>query len=265
MDISTRGDNVDLKLYRPAFGLSGKVALVTGGTRGIGRAIAFGLAAAGADVVVASRKADNCRTTAEEITAATGQAALGVAAHVGRWDEMPALVDAAYDRFGHLDVLVNNAGIGPAAPSMAGITEELFDRTIGVNLKGPLRLASLVGKRMAAADGGAIINISSMSAFKARPATAVYAAAKAGLNAVTIALAQEYAPKVRVNAIGVGPVRTDISASWFDSPERGGDHRPAAGCRAHRVHQHRPVPGERVVIVHYRLDGPGRRRRPLVT
>ena len=210
---------MDLDAHQPSFGLTGKVALVTGGTRGIGRAIAFGLAAAGADVVVASRKADNCRATAEEITAATGRKALGVAAHVGRWDELPALVDTAYDRFGHVDVLVNNAGIGPAAPSMAGITEELFDRTIGVNLKGPLRLASLVGERMAAGNGGAIINISSMSALKPRPATAVYAAAKAGLNAVTVALAQEYAPKVRVNAVGVGPVRTDISAGWFDSPD----------------------------------------------
>src|SRR5262249_28248009 len=142
------GDLVlDPEAFRPSFDLTGKVAIVTGGSRGLGRTLALGLAAAGADVVVTSRKLDNCVTVAEEIKTMTGREGLPVACHVGRWDQIPGLVDAAYDHFGHVDILVNNAGVGPAAPSIVGITEELFDSTIAVNLKGPLRLAALVGER----------------------------------------------------------------------------------------------------------------------
>ncbi len=196
-----------------AFTLPGKVALVTGGSRGMGREIALGLARAGADVVVSSRKIDACRLVADEIQA-MGRHALAHACHVGMWDQIPELVEASYERFGKVDILVNNAGMSPLYESVSSISEELFDKVIAVNLKGPFRLSALVGERMAAADGGSIINISSVAAIRSNPTELPYAAAKAGLNNLTEGLAQTFAPKVRVNAIMPGPFRTDISKAW---------------------------------------------------
>jgi NAD(P)-dependent dehydrogenase (short-subunit alcohol dehydrogenase family) len=196
------------------FDLKGRVALVTGATRGLGRAIADGLASAGADVVVVSRKADACASTALELERDHGIAALPYAAHVGRWAELDGLVDAAYERFGHVDVLVNNAGMSPLYDQVADVSEELFDKVVGVNLKGPFRLAALVGTRMAAGAGGSIINISSMGAVRPRPDILPYAAAKAGLNALTIGLAFTFGPNVRCNAIMAGTFLTDVSKSW---------------------------------------------------
>jgi NAD(P)-dependent dehydrogenase (short-subunit alcohol dehydrogenase family) len=194
--------------------LSGKVALVTGGTRGLGREIAFGLARAGASVVVASRKADACTQVAAEIAEATGVATLGQPCHVGKWPEVGDLVEAVYERFGQLDVLVNNAGMSPLYGSLGALSEELFDKTLAVNLKGPFRLATLAGERMAQADGGSIINISSTGAVKPDPISLPYAVAKAGLNAATLGMARAFGPKVRVNAIMPGPFLTDVSESW---------------------------------------------------
>jgi NAD(P)-dependent dehydrogenase (short-subunit alcohol dehydrogenase family) len=194
--------------------LSGKVALVTGGTRGLGRAIAAGLARAGASVVVASRKADACARVAAEIAAETGVETLGQPCHVGKWPEVNHLVDVVYDRLGRLDILVNNAGMSPLYESLAGMSEELFDKTLAVNLKGPFRLAALAGTRMAAGDGGSIINISSTGAVKPDPISLPYAAAKAGLNAATIGMARAFGPKVRVNCIMPGPFLTDVSDAW---------------------------------------------------
>jgi len=195
--------------------LAGLTALVTGSTRGLGRVIAAGYAAAGARVVVVGRRPESCRQAAEEISADTGAETIPVACHVGMWAALDGLVEDAYRQAGRIDVLVNNAGIAPTYPSAADITEDLFDKTVAVNLKGPLRLGALVGSRMAAdGRGGSIINVSSVSAIRPRPATMVYAAAKAGLGAVTIALAQEYAPSVRVNTIMAGPFRTDIARHW---------------------------------------------------
>jgi NAD(P)-dependent dehydrogenase (short-subunit alcohol dehydrogenase family) len=196
------------------FGLKGRVALVTGGTRGLGRAMVSGLAAAGADVVVVSRHADACAEVAAAVTAEYGVAAYGVAAHVGRWAELDGLVAAAYERFGRVDVLVNNAGMSPLYDSVESVSEELFDKVIGVNLKGPFRLAALVGTRMAAGAGGSIINISSMGAIRPRPEILPYAAAKAGLNALTVGLAHTFGPSVRVNAIMAGTFLTDVSKAW---------------------------------------------------
>jgi NAD(P)-dependent dehydrogenase (short-subunit alcohol dehydrogenase family) len=149
-----------------------------------------------------------------------GVGALAYACHVGDWDACENLVDKAWSTFGRIDVLINNAGMAPVSPSMADITEKLFLSTVGVNLKGPLRLATLVGTRMVAdGDGGAIINISSGAADQPGPRAAVYAAAKAGLNALTVALAIEYGPLVRVNAVGLGPTKTDASSSWIETPQ----------------------------------------------
>jgi NAD(P)-dependent dehydrogenase (short-subunit alcohol dehydrogenase family) len=196
------------------FDLTGRVALVTGGSRGLGREMVEGFARAGADVVIASRDAVRCAEYASEITELTGRQALPVGVHMGHWDELDGLVDAAYDRFGRVDILVNNAGSSPLYGSVTDISEELFDKVIGVNLKGPFRLAALTGSRMAAGAGGSIINITSMAAVRPRPDVLPYAAAKAGLNAITVALAHAFGPDVRCNAIMAGTFLTDVSRSW---------------------------------------------------
>jgi NAD(P)-dependent dehydrogenase (short-subunit alcohol dehydrogenase family) len=195
------------------FDLTGRVALVTGGTRGLGRAIIRTLAQAGADLVVSSRKQDACEEAAREVRA-LGRRALAHCCHVGRWNELDGLVDAAYAEFGRVDVLVNNAGIAPTYPDLEGVTEELWDKTLAVNLKGPFRLTSLVGERMVAGDGGSIVNITSIGGVRPTHDILPYAAAKAGLNALTLGFADALGPKVRVNAVMPGPFLTDISRNW---------------------------------------------------
>jgi NAD(P)-dependent dehydrogenase (short-subunit alcohol dehydrogenase family) len=200
-----------------AFDVRDTVAIVTGGSRGLGRALSLGLARAGANVVVTSRKLENCQGVADEART-FGVEALPLACHVGHWDELEALVDAVHRHFGRVDVLVNNAGIGPVAASMLEVSERLYESTMNVNFKGPFRLACLVGSRMVASgSGGSIINISSGAANHASPRTPIYGAAKAALNAVTTALAIEYGPTVRCNAIGLGPTETDVNVHWFRS------------------------------------------------
>jgi NAD(P)-dependent dehydrogenase (short-subunit alcohol dehydrogenase family) len=211
IDTSTNGD--PRPDARGLFDLSGRVALVTGGTRGLGLAIARAFAAAGADLVVASRKERACSEVAAELEAAGGRA-LPCACHVARWDDVERLVDTAYAAFGRVDVLVNNAGIAPVYPSLAGVSEELFDKTLGVNLKGPFRLMALIGERMMAGEGGSIINVSSTGAVRPTADIVPYAAAKAGLNAMTVGFADALGPKVRVNAIMPGPFATSIARGW---------------------------------------------------
>ena len=208
------------------FDLTGKVALVTGGSRGLGREMVLAFASAGADVVIASRKLDNCKALAEEIEA-TGRRALPVACHVGHWTECDELTDRAYEYFGTVDILVNNAGMSPLAPSSAETSEELFDKVIGVNFKGPFRLSALIGQRMYEGDGGSIINVSSSGALFPAPRFGPYAGAKAALNALTTVFAREYAPKVRVNTLSAGPFLTDISKHWSQESKR--SWRNAAG------------------------------------
>jgi NAD(P)-dependent dehydrogenase (short-subunit alcohol dehydrogenase family) len=208
------------------FDLTGKVALVTGGSRGLGREMVLAFAAAGADVIIASRKLDSCKALAEEVEA-TGRQALPVACHVGHWEECGELADRAYAHFGKVDILVNNAGMSPLAPSSADTSEELFDKVIGVNFKGPFRLSALIGQRMYDGDGGSIINVSSSGALFPAPRYGPYAGAKAALNALTTVFAREYAPKVRVNTLSAGPFLTDISKHWSEESKR--SWRNAAG------------------------------------
>ncbi len=208
------------------FDLSGKVALVTGGSRGLGWQMVRAFAEAGADVVIASRKFGACEVAAKEIRE-LGRRALPVAAHVGHWEEMDGLVDAAYNEFGKVDILVNNAGMSPVAPSSEETTEDLFDKVLSVNFKGPFRLGSLIGRRMADGEGGSIINISSSGALFPQPRFGPYAGAKAALNALTTVFAMEYGPKVRVNTISAGPFLTDISKAW--APEKREITRSALG------------------------------------
>lgn len=195
------------------FDLSGKVALVTGGSRGLGREMVLAFAAHGADVIIASRKIDNCRAVAAEVEL-LGRRALPFAYHAASWPDADALTEAAYGEFGRVDVLVNNAGMSPLYPSLAEVTEELFDKVIGVNLKGPFRLSANIGSRMVAARGGSIINVSSVASHQPSPTEAPYAAAKAGINSLTKSLAAAFAPTVRVNCIVPGPFLTDISKAW---------------------------------------------------
>jgi NAD(P)-dependent dehydrogenase (short-subunit alcohol dehydrogenase family) len=191
----------------PTFRCDGKVVVVTGGSKGLGRAMCLGFAEAGADVVVASRKLEPCEAVAEEVRS-LGRRALAVSCHVGDWAQCEQLVEATVAEFGRIDVLVNNAGIAPVPPSLLGVTEDLFDKTIAVNLKGPLRLSALAAEHMP--PGGAILTISSKASTNPSPFTVVYAAAKAGLNALTRAMSIEFAPKgIRVNGIICGTFDTD--------------------------------------------------------
>jgi NAD(P)-dependent dehydrogenase (short-subunit alcohol dehydrogenase family) len=196
------------------FGLSGKVALVTGGSRGIGRAVSEGLAAAGADVVVASRKLESCEVAAREIAAATGRRAVPYACHVGRWEECDGLVDTVYGEFGRCDVLVNNAGMSPAYGDLTAVSEDLYDKVQAVNARGPFRLSTLIGTRMAQGEGGSIVNISSVGSWRPTPTDLPYAMAKAALNALTLGLAGAWAPKVRANVVLAAATETDLTSGW---------------------------------------------------
>lgn len=205
---------MDVEKTAAHFDLSNKIILVTGGSRGLGLAMSHAFAAAGATVVVSSRKQDACDAAAADIVAASGQPCLGIACHVGDWDACDALVEQVYQRFGRIDVLVNNAGMSPLYESLASVSRELWDKVIGVNLAGPFRLAAVIGERMAAGDGGSIINVSSVAAVSPSPVEVPYGAAKAGLNNLTLSLAHTYAPSVRSNCIMPGPFLTDISKAW---------------------------------------------------
>ncbi len=196
------------------FDLTGKVVVVTGGSRGLGLAMCGAFADHGASVVVASRKADACEKAAAAIAERTGREAIGVACHVGRWEDCDALVETAYARFGKVDVLVNNAGMSPLYDTLPDVTEDLFDKVMAVNYRGPFRLASLVGTRMAQGDGGSIINVSSIAAVQPTPGEIPYAGAKAALNNMTIGMARAFGPTVRVNMIMPGAFMTDITKAW---------------------------------------------------
>jgi NAD(P)-dependent dehydrogenase (short-subunit alcohol dehydrogenase family) len=199
------------------FDLSGQVAVVTGGSRGIGRALATAFARAGSDVVIASRKFEKCAEIAAAIHAETGRRAVPLACHVGRWADCDRLVHQVYATLGRCDVLVNNAGMSPQYDALTDITEEYYDKVSAVNLKGPFRLGVLFGQRMSQGEGGSIINISSTASQRVASTELVYACAKAGLNALTLGLASAYGPTVRSNAILPGAVLTDIADSWTDA------------------------------------------------
>lgn len=197
-------------MTNPDLRFDDKVVVVTGSSRGLGREMALGFAEAGADVVVTSRSEEACLPVADEIRA-MGRRALAVACHVGRWNDCGVLVDAVVAEFGRIDVLVNNAGIAPVPPSLAELSEELFDKTVAVNLKGPMRLTGLAVPHMA--PGSAVVNISSKASTHNTPITTVYGAAKAGLNSFTRAAAQELGPAgIRVNCIVCGTFLTDSLA-----------------------------------------------------
>ena len=209
----------------PLFDLSGKVALITGGSRGLGRQMALAFADAGADIIVSSRKADACEAVVAEVEA-KGRRAVAIPAHAAKWDEMDRLADEAWAAFGRLDILVANAGMGPLVPSHE-VAEALFDSVVGLNFKGPFRLMANIAHRMAEGKGGAILATSSIASLRPTPRVVPYAGAKAALNAMVVSMAHEYGPKVRINGIAAGPFLTDISKAWTEEARETADN--AAG------------------------------------
>ena len=197
------------------FDLEGKVVAITGGGRGLGREMTEAFAQRGARVAIASRKRDACEAAAAEISAASGSDVVGLGLHVGRWDQCEPFVTEVTDRLGPIDVLINNAGSSPLYPSLAEVSEGLFDSVIGVNMKGPFRLCALVAEQMLARGAsGSIINVSSIAAVQPSAVEVPYAMAKAGLNTLTVALAHMLGPNIRVNGIMPGPFMTDITKAW---------------------------------------------------
>ena len=248
------------------FDLTGKVAIVTGGSRGLGREMVLAFARHGADVVIASRKLEGCEALADEVRTETGRTALAVACHVGDWDQVGALAERAYDEFGKVDVLVNNAGMSPLYPSLADVTEALYDKVLDVNLKGPFRLTALVGTRMAEGDGGSIINVSSTAAERPTPTELPYAGAKAALNAFTIGFAARLRPEGpgELHPARAVPDRHRQGLGHGDVREDGPDeHRPRAWRAARRGGRRCALLRLRRVELHHRRDPAGRRRRAL--
>jgi NAD(P)-dependent dehydrogenase (short-subunit alcohol dehydrogenase family) len=203
---------------RARFDLDGRVAVVTGGSRGLGRAIAEGFAAAGAKVVIASRKADACEEVAQAIRDDGGEA-LAVATHVGKVDELGRLVDATVDHFGRLDILVNNAA-NPLGGMLTDLTELAFEKSYGVNVKGPLFLATAALDHLSASGHGVIINVITAGAFTPGESLGLYCSGKAAMWNLTRVMAKEWASRgVRVNALAPGPFETDMMAATYAIPE----------------------------------------------
>ena len=198
-----------------------KTVLVTGGTRGLGRAMVLAFAAQGADVIIVSRKESACNELAARVSQEFGVQAFAVAGNVSSWASCDSITERSYELAPTIDVLVNNAGVSPLYSSLSEVSEELFDKVIAVNLRGPFRLTATIGERMRAAGHGSVINVSSVEAIRPNPSALPYSAAKAGLNALTVGFAHDLAPQVRVNAIQAGPFRTDISTSWTDEYRAG--------------------------------------------
>ncbi len=243
------------------FDLTGKVALVTGGSRGLGRSMALGFAAAGADVVVASRKLDACRAVAAEIEA-MGRRALAWSCNVSNWDELEPLADAAYDAFGRVDVLVNNAGMSLLYTDVTEVTEAMWDKVVNLNLKGVFRLTALVGSRMVRDGGGSIINVSSVGSIRPTPEILPYAAAKAGVNSLTAGFARAFGPDRarQLHHGGAVPHRRHQGLGHGGLRARRAAPRPATLRRPRRSGRHGAVLRQRRLELHHRT-APARRRR----
>jgi NAD(P)-dependent dehydrogenase (short-subunit alcohol dehydrogenase family) len=214
-----REETLARKSFLEEFRLPGKVALVTGGSRGIGRAIALGLAEAGSDIVLASRKLPDLEKVAQEITD-MGRKALPVSANVRHLPEIDNLVKKAMDEFGHIDIMVNNAGTNPTFGSVFDVEEGVWDVITGLNLKGYFFLSQAVGKIMRDKGGGNIINIASTAGITPEIGLGVYSISKAGVIMLTQVLAQEWGQyNIRVNAIAPGVVKTRFSSLLWGTPE----------------------------------------------
>lgn len=220
------------------FSLEGKVALITGGSRGIGEATAVGFAKAGADVIVTSRKLEELERVAG-LVEKEGRKTMALATHMGRLSQIRDLVDKVMDEFGRIDILVNNAGTSIAAP-MIDIEEKAWDAVMNLNLKGVIFLSQAAARIMKENGGGTIINVASINGYKASSPTITYAISKAGIIMATMGLAKEWAQYgIRVNAIAPGPIETALlNASWgLLSPEdaKNAKAATAAGVPLNRI------------------------------
>jgi NAD(P)-dependent dehydrogenase (short-subunit alcohol dehydrogenase family) len=204
-------------MTKPDFSLNGKVALITGGSRGIGKATALGFARAGADVAIASRKLPDLELVADEIRG-LGRKALPVAAHVARLEEIKSLVQTVNKEFGRIDILVNNAGTSPALSPMLDLEERLWDSIMNLNLKGVIFLSQAVARIMKEHDGGTIINVASIAGFRHEPNIGVYSISKSAVVMATKIMAEEWAKyNIRVNAIAPGHIHTRLGDSIFEA------------------------------------------------
>jgi dehydrogenase/reductase SDR family member 4 len=205
------------------FSLQGKVAVITGASRGIGKAIALGFAEAGASIVVSSRnrRPPELEKTAEEIRV-LGAKAIAIPAHVGKKEDVENLVQKVVQEFGRIDILVNNAGSNPVLSTMADLEEEAFDKVMEVNLKGAFLMSKAAAKEMIKQGEGRIINITSVSGLRARAdGTGAYCISKAAMNMLTQVMARELAPHhILVNAIAPGSIKTEFSKVNWSDPER---------------------------------------------
>ena len=214
------------------FDLTDRVVLITGGSRGLGREMAFAAARCGADVIVASRKYDTCVETAKQIEDETGRTAMPYAVHVGRWDELDGLVEAVYDRFGKLDVLVNNAGMSPTYDKLTDVSEKLFDSVVNLNLKAPFFLTQALATQLRTAAKvrpAKVINIASIDGVSVNPLeTYSYAASKAGLIHLTRRMALRLIQdNIVVTAIAPGAFASDMNKDARDHADAVSAHVPA--------------------------------------
>jgi len=202
---------------RPLFQLDGKIALITGASKGIGEAIARGLAEFGAKVVISSRKQDALDDVAEALRA-DGLEATGIEAHMGSIEDIHALVDKTVEAYGSLDIIINNAAANPVFGPILDTDERAFDKIIEVNLKGPFELCKKAYPILKRRGGGSIINISSIGGLTPEPGIGIYSVSKAAINNLTQAMAQDWgADNIRVNAICPGLIKTKFSqALWSD-------------------------------------------------
>ncbi|MGB5486950.1 MAG: glucose 1-dehydrogenase [Lysobacterales bacterium] len=200
------------------FDMSGKVALVNGASRGIGEAIAKGLADCGALVVLTSRQKESVQKVADDIVAAGGKA-VARACHAGHLDEIEALFDYIKEKFGRLDILINNAATNPYYGPATDLTPKAFDKTVDINLKGPYFMLSRAVPLMAQNGGGSVVNVASIAALISLPGQAVYSMTKAGLISITRSFAKEYGKQgIRVNAILPGVVETQLASALIEDP-----------------------------------------------
>jgi NAD(P)-dependent dehydrogenase (short-subunit alcohol dehydrogenase family) len=201
------------------FDLTGKVALVTGSSRGIGESIAKTLASYGAEVILSSRKIESLKKVEDEINSAGGKA-FSIACHSGDMSQIDSMFETISEKYGRVDILVNNAATNPYFGDVLNATEEVWDKTVDVNMKGYFFIAQKAAKMMIAKDGGSIVNVASINGIRPAPMQGVYSITKAAVIAMTKSFAKELAPfRVRVNALLPGITETKFSAAMTKNPD----------------------------------------------